>query len=374
MKLFKNNFITSSIVITSVLVLFSVSCDQGDISEDEQEIQYQRQSQLTNVYTNGIAVLNRQFIEETSSLNQVANTFSQSLSIANFETVQTQWKEVLTVWKNMELYNVGDIENSFIHFEINRWPSNTQNIEGLIEGETTINETFITGNGSSTKGISAIEYLLFSQSTNTETLVTFTTASNAQRRVTYLVALTENLMTKAIELEQQWVAYENNFTSLLQNGLSGSQNQLANAMVTLSEQMVIRKLGNALGEANGGTIEVSELENFRSKSSLLSLKENLNALSNCYTGDFRNNIIKWGFNDYLDLVGAVVLSDNIEASFANCSQKINAISGSLEDAMISNPDKVRDLQEALNELEVLIKVDMSNAIGATVTVNSNDGD
>ncbi|WP_271855094.1 imelysin family protein [Patiriisocius marinus] len=374
MKLNKNKFAKLTILFAAIITLAFMGCDEGSISVNEQEVQYRRQAQLTNVYKNGIAVLNIQFIAETSSLNQIARLFSESPTVTNLEATQAQWVEVLKVWKNMELYNVGVIEDSFIHFEINRWPSNTETIDNFIASDETINEAFVTGNGSSTKGISAIEYLLFSQETTTETLNTFTSTPNAARQMQYLIALTENLSTKAIELEALWLGYETKFTNLLQNGLSGSQNQLANAMVTLSEQMVIRKLGNALGEANGGVVDITALENNRSKSSLLSLKENLQALSNCYTGNYGQGAITLGFNDYLDLVGAEVLSDVIELSFEECTQKLNAITGSLENEIVVDTTKVLELQEALNELEVLIKVDMSNAIGATVTVNSNDGD
>ncbi len=366
------SFIT--LLLVASVTLFFVSCEKSGVSEEEYQTQYRREAQLINVYDNGIAPLNSLFIAETRQLEQTVVAFKNAPTIANLKASQDQWTAVLQVWKRAELYNLGDIEDSFIHFEINRWPSNTETIDGFINGNATINESFVTGNGSSSKGISAMEYLLFSGENDQATLESFTTAENANRRADYLVALSQNLIVKAEQLEQLWVDFKPTFTSALQSGLSGSQNQLANAMVTLSEQIVIKKLGTPLGEANGGEVEVQSLENYRSKNSLISIKENVIELEKVFTGSYKEQSIKSGFNDFLVNVGAVSISNDIEASFANVTSKLNAISGTLESELVNNSAGVLELQEALNELEVLIKVDMSNAIGATVTVNSNDGD
>lgn len=364
-------FITISLLL---IIVFFASCEKGNISEDQAQIQYHRKAQLTNVYTNEIVPLNTSFILETTNLKAAVFAFSEASSISNLKISQDQWLKVLKVWKNLELYNLGTIEDTFIHFEINRWPTNTETINGFINGNANITETFIASNGSSSKGIAALEYLLFSSETNAETLLTFTTQANAERRVAYLIAVTDNLISKANQLQGLWTTFQPSFTTASETGLSGSQNQLANAMVTLSEQIVIRKLGTALGESNGGVIELEALENYRSNASLISITENVNALYNAYTGNYKHDIIKWGFNDYLDLIGAEILSNTIEDSFENCFDKINSISGTLKEALPTNPQTVIELQDALNALEVLIKVDMANAIGTTITVNSNDGD
>lgn len=364
-----------TVITLFTLIAFTfINCDEGDITESEAQVQYRREAQLNNVYTNGIVPLNARFILETTNLNSSINAFAETPTLTNLKTSQAHWLRLLSIWKNLELYNIGTVEDTFINFEINRWPTNTEIIDTYINSTSAISETFVASNGSSSKGISALEYLLFSQDTNVETLTTFTSATHAERRQQYILALSENLIIKANQWQDLWIGFQPIFTTAVQNGLSGSQNQLTNTMVTLSEQIVINKLGNALGNTNGGTINIEALENHRSGASLLSIKENTQALYNCYTGNYKEDSIKWAFNDYLDFAGAEVLSDTIEEHFINCLDKINTITVPLKEQLENNPQSILDLQSALNALEVLIKVDMANALGSTITVNSNDGD
>ena len=358
---------------TVITITFLISCENDDLSIEQQQ-QSLRESQLRNTYDNGITPLLDSFIENTISLNEAAVNFSQNKTEAQLENVRAQWLETLLVWKNLELYDVGDIQDSFIHFQINRWPSNTVFIDNFIAGNEVINEAFINSNGSSSKGISAIEYLLYSGETTQETLTSFISTDNADRRTNYLFALIENLVIKSQELKEQWEAYAPTFYSTLETGLNGSQNQLINAMITLSEQIVILKLGNALGDQNGGNIDITELENYRSQVSLESIEQNVRTLYSTYTGEYRNDNDSIGFDDFLSLLNANIIDEAIRTSFEENLTSINNIQGSLVNALETNPQQVIELQSSLNELEVLIKVDMANALGVIVTVNSNDGD
>jgi len=54
--------------------------------------------------------------------------------------------------------------------------------------------------------------------------------------------------------------------------------------------------------------------------------------------------------------------------------QILAISGSLEEAVISNPTQVEDLQNSFSNLITLFKVDLASAANVIVTFNDNDGD
>ncbi len=370
------NMKTLSITLLSIIliVIFMVSCDKDGISEAEYQIQYRREAQLDNAYANGIMPLNTAFVENTTVLRTRTQAFVQQPNLENLDDLQNQWVSMLKVWKRLELYNLGIIEDSFIHFEINRWPTNAEIVNGYIEGAETIDVDFIVGNGSSSKGISAMEYLLFSSDDNQEILNQFTTNPHFERRQTYLLSLAQNLEMKANELQMLWIMHKTDFISSLENGISGSQNQLTNAMVTLIEEIIISKLGNPLGNGNGGTINIEELEAYRSESSLLIIQEHLTALKMLYNGDFTQGTINWGFNDYLDLIDRRTLNEAITSSFDNCQDKLNLISESLKQELLDTPQNAIDLQDAFDNLLVLIKVDMANAIGTTITINDNDGD
>lgn len=350
-----------------------ISCDKDD-AKNEIDTQSKVEEQLINTFNNGVLPLNLSFVSATETLKNSIATFNEESTLADLEIVQNHWVDMLKIWKQLELYNLGLVEDSFIHFEINRWETNTGNVDDYILGTETLNETFINGIGSSSKGISAMEYLLFSDENNDTVLSSFTTNSNAERTLNYLKALSENLATKSNELYSIWENYEIEFTSSLESGINGSQNQLTNAMITLIEEIIISKLGDPLGDKTGGVIDVEALEAYRSRSSLIIIQEHLNELKNCYDGDFIQNSNDIGYDDHLVLIGKEDLDTLIVNAFSLCQEKLDAISSSLYVELTENHQNVTDLQDAFSDLLVLIKVDMASAIGTTVTVNDNDGD
>jgi predicted lipoprotein len=371
----KKTFILTSCCLLVVFLTF-ISCENEGVyaSDDEANIQYLRQEQLRSAYVNEIIPLNLAFITSTEKLKNAITSFKAETTLENLTKAQLQWLETLKIWKHLELYNLGDIEDSFIHFEINRWPTNIENINGFINNTETINENFISTIGSSSKGISAIEYLLFSNTNNNIVLNSFNADKNSQKRLDYLEALSLNLNTKATQLHNLWINYETNFLQSLENGISGSQSQLTNAIITLIEEIVISKLGNPLGDKTGGIIDVNALESYRSNSSLIIIEEHLKAIIKCYHGNYNEKTLNWGYNNYLELIGQTSLNNEIIAAFELCKSKIEAISNPLSIELVNNRQNVADLQNAFTNLLILIKVDMANAIGTTVTINDNDGD
>ena len=365
------------IVFSALLVITAslfISCDDKGITEDRYQIEYYRTAQLKNIYNNGIVTLTDAFSQEVIQLKESINNLKQTTTLNNLVSSQNNWKNVMKTWKQLELYNLGAIQNSFIHFEINRWETNTSLINDYINGSDVINETYVESKGSSAKGLSAIEFLLFSSENNQTVLNTLTTALNSQRRLDYLLALSENLEKKETKLKTLWTNSEDTFLNSLQNGISGSQNQLTNAMVSLIEEIVISKLGKPLGEKRGGTISVNSLEAYRSGFSLEIINQHLMALEKCYSGNFKQNSIKWGYDNYLDLIGSVTLNEKINTAFANCKLKIETIKNPLREELINNKQNVAELRSSFTNLLVLIKVDLANAIGSTITISDNDGD
>jgi predicted lipoprotein len=366
--------ITSISILFTVLIVFLMNCDGNSLSKIDSEIGYLREVQLDNVYTNEIIPLTNNFISKTAALNSLIKSFHQSASIEKLSAIQFQWKEVITVWKRLELYNLGTVEDSFIHFEINRWPTNIDFINTYINGREILNETFMASKGSSSKGISAIEYLLFSSQNNQNVLYEFTKNTNFERRLGYLLALSNNLKSKSEEIYTIWTNDKVRFLSAVENGINGGQNQLINAMITLIEEIIISKLGKPLGEYEDGRIVFEELEAYRSQTSLLIIQEHLTALKRCYTGSFLQNGIKCGFDNYLKLIDREDFDDRIIGAFKNCQNKIDAITTTLQQELVDNPENITNLQNAFRALLVLIRVDMATAIGATVTLNDTDGD
>lgn len=360
--------------ILVLVLLLTLGCEKEGAVGYSSEVQRHKKAQLDNIYDNEISRLNTAFITETSLLNDAIISFEQETTTTNLIEVQEQWFRMLKVWKQMELYNIGDISKTFIHSEISRWPTNEDFINDFINETEIIDEAFIASKGSSSKGISALEYLLFSSEGNEVIVTSFSSGTNYGKRLDYLVAVAQNLKTKAKDLSAFWTNYHSKFTSGLENGVDGSQNQVINQMVSVIEAILISKLGKPLGDTNGGTIALDELEAARSGASLEIIQQHLISLKRCYKGDFALTPFRVGFDDFLILIGNEEFSNKIAAQFSVCQKKIDAIKGSLRDEILSKPEAVIDLKKSFTDLLVLIKVDMANLLGSTITFNDNDGD
>ncbi len=365
----KRIYIFLGIIVSTISFLLFQACEKEGNSEFSSEVEYYKYSQLKNIYENEIVPLNNAFVFETEKLETLTKVFQLETTEANLNALREQWKVVQMVWKQLELYDLGEVGNSFIAFEINRWPTDTERIDGNIEGTDNIDADFIASLGSSSKGISGMEYLLFSYG-----LDSFTTDPDAVRRLDYLTALGENLSLKALQLQELWEANEIAFTKTLENGIGGSQNQVINAMVTLIEEIIISKLGNPLGDSNGGTIAPERLEAYRSLTSKEIIQQHLTALERLYKGDFLQTPFRVGFDDFLVLIGSEDFSAKINAQFKDCQRKLDVFQNPLATELETNPDAVVDLKNSFRDLLVLIKVDMANVLGSTITFNDNDGD
>ncbi|WP_103866225.1 imelysin family protein [Aquimarina sp. I32.4] len=370
------NFSIKKIIVITLVVISIIAallgCDSDSGSEPDME--FHKKNQLTTIYKYGISPLNIDFVKETTILVEVIKRFQSDATLVNLEEAQKQWKAIQKVWKQLELYDLGNIASSFISFEINRWPSDIQRIDTNIKGTQVLNSSFITSLGSSSKGISGIEYLLFSSIENTSVLDMYTTDTYASRRMEYLLALSEDLQTKSIALQALWQTHGDGFTTALENGISGSQNLVVNAMVALIEEVILSKLGKPLGDSNGGTVDTQLLEAYYSEFSKEILQQHLIALQMCYTGNFGQNTEQEGFDDILELIGSKDVADKLIEQFSVCQSAIDAIQGSLQEEIISKPAAVVALKNSFRDLLVLIKIDMANRLGTTITFNDNDGD
>ncbi|WP_025741420.1 imelysin family protein [Aquimarina pacifica] len=351
-----------------------IGCKEDD-SDTAPQIESTKELQLINMYDNEISVLVDDFVKQTEALQMSILTFQSSTTTTNLESAKTQWKNMQSVWKQLELYDLGTVAASFISFEINRWPTDPTRIEEEILGSDTINEAYVASLGSSSKGIAGIEYLLFSEQQDiASTLELFTTETNAQRRVEYLVSVSKNLTTKSYELDTLWSENREEFIVALENGISGSQNQVINAMIALTEEIIISKLGDPLGDSNDGILDASKFEGFSSEFSKEIIQQHLISLRRCFTGEFTDASNQIGFDDFLLLFNSSELVDKISMQFSICQDQLDNIQGSLEDTLISNPDNVILLKDSFRDLLVLLKVDMANILGAIITFNDNDGD
>ncbi|WP_405411955.1 imelysin family protein [Maribacter sp. Asnod1-A12] len=358
--------------IAFLLLVFSCGNDDSDeaISISEVTVEEGRLMQVSDLYDFQIKVNQSAHLEVLGSLVSASLDFSANPAEVELLALQKAWKASFLNWKSNEVFNLGAIQNSFIHTRINQWPTNFEAIEDNILEEETLNNAFVSSTGANTKGYSAIEYLLFHDSAEL-VLAELTTDVNAEKRMQYLLALIENLNEQSTALQIFWGEVEPSFKSNLETGVNGSQNQVVNAIIAALESMKGTKIEEALNAESDG---VTYFEAYRSEISKEALIENLETLNNSYLGDYIGEE-GFGLDDYLkEVLDRPDIDTAIQEAFQVALDDLYTINGSIEDVLVTDVNALDNLRTDLQTVIGLLKTDFSSAANIVVTFNDTDGD
>lgn len=357
-------------LLLALCVLFSFSACKKKSTALEN---YDRGTLLKSLADNTIAPAYNNFSVQADSLYATAVLFAQTNALNDLAKVVTQWQHTVDAWQQCEPYNIGYVRDNSVGAQIASFPSNNLVIESEIAGTSTIDENYIAATGTTRKGLSAVEYLIFGTSGNTSAVQD--SFANSLRRKAYLVALCAHIKTVAHSVKAEWNggASYNYFTTQTQMDISGALNQFVNALVEHIEFVRKSKVGKPCGVEPGATADYSKLENRYAPRSLENIKHNIAAWRACFAISNAT-----GINNYADAVDATYNGEKLSVVILNqldaCIAKANAINGSLESAAQNNVNTVKELHLELKKLTVLTKVDLSSSLGVVITFSDNDGD
>lgn len=356
--------------IIGVVALF-VGCATPEAVSTE----FTRNAMLDNLVNNVVLPLNAEFVAQTAVLETAATTFSNEPTSANLEALQNEWRTTSNLWQQAKLYEFDRM--MVLHNQIAKSPTDVEFIEDILARNlNNLDESFIESIGSTSKGLPAIEYFIFAADGNEAVLAQLNDESS---RMQYMVAATQNLHNKAKELEAYWLPEGNDYANTFINADGGGEqfnsslSMLANQIVAIIEVGIRDKLGRPLGIAAGDGPHPEEVEAILSGNSLAQLKQNLTTAEIAFTGGEG-----LGLDDYLDYLEAesddVLLSQKINDQFAATYAALDAVQPPLKTAVSEDTATVQAAYDEMRKLLVLIKVDMANQLGVTITFNDSDGD
>ena len=331
-----------------------------------EEEKYDRIAMLTNIADTAILPAFSEFENESKSLSETIKNFQQNPSISTLEKAQKQWIRTADVWHQCETFKLGAYKDSYIPNRIYTSPTRVEYIDRILKSDDKINAKLIQSKGSNIVGLPAIEVLLFTE--NTEELL-----ANS-RKLEYLAALSEALKVRASKSVELWKKGGETYQQLITSqgtDLSSGISMLFNEIITVTEKIMISRVGKPFGKQSEGQADVKLLEAHLSGQSIQFIKTSLASVKNYFTGGESQ-----GFDDYLDFLerkSSQKISDRIMTAFNKVEASAAKIK-SLEKALTENKDLVENLYKDLKELLVLLKVDAANKLAITVTFNDNDGD
>lgn len=381
MKQQKLNIITS-IILTILIVIGCSKEDSEDINNDVPSfpIDAAKKEILKTMADQLILPNNQQFVQDLTLLKSSINSFTQNAIATNLTAVQNQWRVAQNQWQLINLYEFGPIAQQFLFFKIDSWPSNNTFISGIINGTDSISSALIESKGSTTKGLPAIENLVFSLNNGDQAVLdSFNVASNHQRRKQYLDALAENLQEKGMLIDSIWDVnrgdYYTNFINNTENSIAGSPDVYLNNVIELLGYIIITKIEKPLGT---GVTKPELSESFESQNSIQNIYQNITAIDLSFNGDASSSN-SLGFDDLLNQYNVQkdnqLLTNLIRNKIDSVRLSIDQLStNSIHLAVDNEPIQLNEVLKQFKDLEDLMRIDVANALNVIVTFSGNDGD
>lgn len=367
------------VVIFSMLAALSatlfVQCAKTDL---EQRNNFDRQIMLKNYADDLMTPTIASFHNQSLSLKTYVDSFVNNANATNLTLLQNKWLETSIAWEYCTVFDFGQIASTYVYNKIEFRPSSYQFIESNIHGIDIITPSYIESKGSSSKGLPAIEYLIFNEDgDNTVILDSMNTSTFSTRRKEYLSSLAANLITKSADLQSIWENnYYNEFTTSEGSEIGSSISLLTNEITTVLERILVKQLAKLLGKATDGLGHPEEVEAPLSNASLTFIEADIEAVYNAFYIDALHS--ETALSDYLDALGAkydnTTLPIAIEEQFIKVRNSINEIHTPLKDAVVTDYAKVSLLYDDVRDLLILFKVDVASQLSITITFNDTDGD
>jgi predicted lipoprotein len=337
---------------------------------------FDRSAMLGQILETVILPGNSALTAAAGALDAAARGFVESPSDATLANVRSEWYSTEIAWKRVEMFQFPGM--LLIHNAIETRPARVPFIEGLIDSPAdstapgTLDAATIESLGSTSKGLGAIEYLIFESPEHAAPVLE---AFTAPARGALLVALTSNLAAKTAELERFWTPAGQNYGQTFRENdsegadIQGSVSLLANRLIEQYEMVMQRKFGVPMGRTTDGVPDPESVESPLTGRSLDLLIANLESVLRTFDA---------GLDDYVDYLQdappETSLSASIHSQFASVFEALDQIETPLELAVVEDSATVAAAYEEMRPLLVFLKTDMAAQLGITVTFSDADGD
>jgi predicted lipoprotein len=264
--------------------------------------------------------------------------------------------------------------------KIDFWPVREDTVDENLAGEEPLSFETVSALGASSRGLPAMEYLIFDSDGPGLALAKFEEAGGT-RRCDYTIALAEDLQANAQAMVQAWSPDGDDYLgALIASGERGTpfmsireaSNEIVNRMLFLVEDIMRLKLGQPLGLESGGEARPDDVESRYSDHSIGDILANLDGLENLYRGRFgeRRGVgvqlwVRWYSPD---------VDRDILAAITKARWAVEDIPDPLSQTVVAQPEIVQAAYDQMRELRNTIGVDMINALAGSVTFNNADGD
>lgn len=321
-----------------------------------------------NYYNLNIAPSIARFKTEITKEIQYLQNFQASQTDEDYELLTSQWLTCAKAFAKVKVYDFGEIEDKFYDQIIHNFPINSTSIETNILDETTFDADYFPSKSTLTKGLGAMEYLIYGDNNTTEAKNLLLENSY---RLNYLIGTSIEILRQTNLMIATWEnGYADTFINL--NGETCSQNATClsfNQLINILDVTKVTKIGKTAGFESSSNIAPKDLEAYRSRSSLILIEAMLEEVKYAYQESDAN------FASVVNQIdNSGLISEAIATQFNKIDEVITAFDNNLYDAILTDTSTIEPIYNALAELTILLSVDVTSTLSITVLPTDNDGD
>lgn len=377
-----------NLLLPLLLLVGLVACD-GDNSEENVNINFERKAMLENLADNIIVPAYESFDSEINKMVTSQQAFVGNPTESTLVTLRADWQNAYVEWQKVAMFEIGKAEELFFRDFMNSYPTtvntinvNGSEVKGIRQNVSSASYNLEIPGNRSVQGFPAMDYLLNGLGENDSEIVAFyTTNENATKYKNYLSDITNRMKSLSSQVLASWKStYRNEFVSKTGSSAGSATDELVNAYVLHFENRIRNQKVAIPSGLRSNSILPDRVEAFYKKDlSKKLLLESLNSAQIFFNG--KNNsdeTEKSSFASYLKAVkvakGGEDLASTINANFDNARTQINNLEDNLSNQVNNDLDKMLKTYDALQKNVISLKVDMVQAMDVSINYADADGD
>ena len=330
---------------------------------------------LANLGQNVILPSYRAFVPRADALVTAVSAYAMSPDATTRAAAQASWEQAIDTWQELEMMQLGPLAamdlaagGADVRDSVYAWPElNLCVIDQMTASEDYDDQTALAAEPINTRGLGAIEYLLYVPDTDNRcsplsginmdgTWDAFSDAEVERRRARHAEALATLVQQQATSLVTRWEATDGNFLAELTDpGRSGSLygdaqeglNAVSDAMFYLDKETKDMKLAEPAGISGCDAASCPDARESRfANRSREHVIANLRGFQRLYLGSEPTDD-GLGFDDLLVNMGADALATQMTTRIADAIIAAEGIDPTLVEAVDSGGTSVADTHEAI---------------------------
>jgi uncharacterized protein len=358
------------------LILFALISVSSAFSQSASPASFSREAMLRDVASNAFVSGWQEISARCRELTNCLGQFVDDPNQAALDKARAAWLAAAQASAQMRCFQSGPIADREWTSTFNYWKVLPDRIQGvLFSSSNSVDQTFLDNLGCETKGLFAIEYLLFQQpapastNQNVPPILAELAGQNRERTRSYLLALGRELASQATCIADDWNTLDaSGAQTKFVKGGQQSVNLVVNQLAACLEDVSENHLHFVLVLPNPISRQLYRVERSRSGTSLEGVIATLEGAQQLFRGGGG-----LGLRDAVKQVNPA-LAKRIADQFETTMSSVRALGAPLEQVVVNNRPALEKAYEKARTLEVLIKVDVVSALGVTLTFSSNDGD